>query len=217
MAHVFVNIRGPEQQRTGGRGVEPRSTIEQPTIEQSNWAVAILEESIYSLRGSADETLRPERLGAEAGRADTRSARPKANAPLLMQSRDAEGVEHWIVIDEPVSRLRINGVPLVTGARVLRHRDEIRMAGVPGRAWFSLESQCEVAPFDGPVGSFCPRCKGKIKSASLSVRCPQCRVYYHQSASLPCWTYAPKCAHDDQPTALDASFRWTPEEFERDA
>jgi hypothetical protein len=209
MAHMFVYIQDPEHQRTKVADVETHSSV-----DRSGWAVAMLAENIYSLRGSAHETLRPGRMGPEA-RTDEHRTRSGANAPLLMKSCDAEGVERWIVIDAPGSRLRVNGIPLVTGVRALHHRDELRMAGVPGRAWFSLECQSDVAPFDGPQGTFCPRCKIEIDSASLSVRCPQCRVYYHQSTDSPCWTYAETCAHDNQPTDLDANFRWTPEEFER--
>ncbi len=113
MAHLFVDIRGPEQQRARVGVVEPRPMLEQPT-----WAVAMLAGSIYSLRGSAHETLRPDRLEPEPDRVDASSERPKASAPVLMQSVDADGVEHWIVVDEPGSRLRINGLPLMTGARV---------------------------------------------------------------------------------------------------
>jgi hypothetical protein len=203
MAHIFVDIREPGNERTVGEGAEQNQMPEKP-----GWAVAILADNAYSLGGSETETLRPDRLGPESDRAE-------ATSPLLMNSRDVDGVECWIVVDKAGSGLRVNGVRVTTGARVLRNRDEMRLAGVPGRAWFSDECKTEVTAFDGPEGSTCPRCKVEIKSASMSVRCPLCRVYYHQSAEYPCWTYAVTCAFDPQPTDLEANFRWTPGEFER--
>ena len=114
----------------------------------------------------------------------------------------------WVALGAPSAH--VNGVALATGLRVLADRDELRAGGA--RAFFSTESLATVTTFPGAEGAvFCPRCKLEIAPQSPAVRCPQCAVWHHQDAELPCFTYAACCTLCDQPTALDAGFRWTPE------
>lgn len=113
----------------------------------------------------------------------------------------------WVLLAPEMAR--VNGSPLVGGVRVLRDRDEIRIG--PIRAFFSEEELPRVVPFPGadePV--LCPRCKTPLSVGEPSVRC-SCGLWYHQSSDLPCWAYAETCSLCDQPTALDAGYRWSPE------
>jgi hypothetical protein len=127
----------------------------------------------------------------------------------LLRSAAAER-ESWVLVGPPA--VRVHGSPLAAGIRVLRDRDELRVDG--GRTFFSAESLAAVMPFPGGAkATFCPRCKLEIVPGSPAVRCPQCGVFHHQSDEFPCWNYAAHCTMCDQPTALDAGFRWVPEEL----
>lgn len=114
----------------------------------------------------------------------------------------------WVLIGDPA--VRVNGARLATGIQVLRDRDELVAGG--RRCWFSTETRAAVAPYAGAVAFACPRCRLDIEPGTPCVVCPGCGVLHHERADgLPCWTYAPRCAVCDQPTALDADLRWTPE------
>jgi hypothetical protein len=118
------------------------------------------------------------------------------------------GAGTWVVVGSPA--VRVNGAPLDAGIRVLRDRDELRIGG--RRTFFSTETLAAVVPFpDGERPVPCARCTLAVASGSPAVRCPQCRLWHHQSEARPCWAYAERCTACDQPTALDAGFRWTPE------
>ena len=112
----------------------------------------------------------------------------------------------WIAL--ATSALRLNGERVVAGLAVLRDCDLLSVDGV--RVFFSSERRATVVPFDGAEAVTCARCRSAIGDGSPAVRCPACDVWHHQS-DLACWTYADRCALCDQPTALDAGFRWTPE------
>jgi hypothetical protein len=103
-------------------------------------------------------------------------------------------------------------MPVPSGIRVLSHRDELRLTGVAGRAFFSLEGFARVDPFAGVEGSRCPRCQQPIELETPAVCCPQCRVWHHESEEFSCWTYSATCALCNQPTEFEAGFRWTPDE-----
>jgi len=130
--------------------------------------------------------------------------------PAMLLRRATAEHDVWVLLAAP--SVHVNGARLLTGIRVLHDRDELRAGD--RRSFFSTESLAEVVAFPGgerPV--FCPRCKLEIAPTSPAVRCPQCRVWHHQSEEFPCWTYGERCAMCDQPTALDAGFRWSPEEL----
>ncbi len=130
----------------------------------------------------------------------------------LRRLGDANGAA-WMLLAAPAARVLVNGLPLAIGAVVLSDRDEIRLpSGSP--LYFSTETLAVVAPFpeSGPRG-FCPRCKQSIAPGSPAVRCPSCGLYHHSSEDLACWTYGPQCAGCSHDTALDAGFRWTPEDL----
>jgi hypothetical protein len=105
----------------------------------------------------------------------------------------------------------VNGDRVRLGVRILRDRDEIRIGGVSH--FFSTESLACVEAYSGD-GIQCARCQTEIASAQAAVRCPQCAVWHHEDpqAQLPCWSYRDRCARCPQPTALDGTYRWLPEE-----
>jgi hypothetical protein len=157
--------------------------------DASEWHVAALEGDTH-----AADSGRP--VPAETGAGD-----PTGDALL-----HALGGLWVLIAGEAV---RVNGMPLFGGVRVLRDRDEIRVGS--HRAFFSEEEPPRVVPFPGadqPV--LCPRCKQPLVVGDPSVRCA-CGLWYHQSTDLPCFSYSDHCAHCDRPTALDAGYRWSPD------
>jgi hypothetical protein len=128
-----------------------------------------------------------------------------ADRPVTFLRSESGRRESWVL----TGAARVNGMPLLTGIHVLRDGDEVEVNGV--RAFFSAEVLAQVRPLlRGDELVFCPRCKQEITTQSAAVQCPQCGVWHHQSDDLPCWTYSQRCALCDQPTALDAGYRWTP-------
>jgi len=119
----------------------------------------------------------------------------------------------WALLCAPGSDVLVNGVPVPLGLTVLSDRDEVRVPGQRVR-FFSTERLARVEIFaETAADGFCPRCKQTIERGTPAVRCPGCGLWHHASNDLPCWTYAPTCAACSQETALDAGFRWTPEEL----
>ena len=180
------------------------------------WVVIPLAGSTFEL----DELSR----AARSGSASIAGTRSPANASI--DSCDAEvpsGAElhrappldsaAWHLIASPVSAIWVNGLPLLAGFRVMRDRDEIRLAdGSSG--FFSTEALARVSPMpatDRPMS--CPRCRQRVEPESPAVSCPACGLWHHQLDDRPCWTYAPTCSLCPQPTALDAGFQWTPTEL----
>jgi len=119
----------------------------------------------------------------------------------------------WVLLVAAQGEARINGFTPVAGVRVLEDRDEIR-AGAGRALFFSTETLAHVEEFPGAEHAvYCGRCRQAMVKGQPAVRCPspKCGIWYHQTESLPCWTYAPTCAFCPQPTSLDAAFRWVPE------
>jgi hypothetical protein len=139
-----------------------------------------------------------------------RSARPddEPRPSVWLFHEGTPGQQRWHLV--AIGRVFVNGVPVLGGLRVLSDRDEIRVAGV--ETWFfSTEELARVEPM--PVAGkpiVCPRCRQRIDTDILAVKCPACSLWHHQSDDLPCWTYAPTCALCPQPTQLDSGFQWTP-------
>jgi len=120
------------------------------------------------------------------------------------------GMEIWAVVAAPGTPVRVNGRPPLAGVCALCDRDEIRVGGA--QYFFSTESLALVEPFPAQERVvYCARCRQPIETGSPAVRCPHCATWYHQSASLPCYTYAEKCTICGRPSALDADFTWAPE------
>lgn len=106
--------------------------------------------------------------------------------------------------------VRVNGIAVRHGIKVLRNRDEI-VAG-SGRTFFSTERIARVEAFAGESMP-CGRCGSVIVEGDDTVRCPGCGTVSHQSAELPCFSYGPVCPKCPQPSDLSGTrFLWTPEE-----
>lgn len=150
----------------------------------------------------------PEDLGPVPGeRPGEESPRPAAVlAPARRLGRD-----DWVLIDPGEDRVRIDGLPLPGGIRVLSDREEILLDGGT-RLFYSTDSIPRIEPFpEGEKVLTCPRCTNRIEAGAAAVRCPACGVWHHQTEEFPCWLYAPNCAACSGATALDGVGRWTPE------
>jgi hypothetical protein len=176
-----------------------------PNEEASNWAIAPLAETdegtaVLTRDGEVQVKLRRGQREPGTGAFIKR---------LLVQGR-----ETWTLMSRPKgAAVRVNGIPLLAGLRVLRDRDEILFEGA-NRIYFSSERLAIVEAFPGSgQPAFCPRCKLEITRGTPAVRCPNpdCRIWHHQAEEYPCWTYSEHCSLCNQLTALDSGYRWTPE------
>lgn len=128
--------------------------------------------------------------------------------PILFRREDSE---EWLLLTSDVLAVYVNSMPLRLGLHVLQDRDEIRIGG--RRFFFSAESLARVVPFPGSDRVLlCARCRQQIADGTPAVGCPSshCGAWHHQTDELPCWTYGATCTLCDQPTALEAGYRWTP-------
>ena len=170
------------------------------------WAVIRLESSSVPLAVLSD-TART----APRGRWPQRVSPGGVRATL----RRAEGptLHGWYLVAAPADAIWINGLRLISGMRALVDRDEIRLAaGAVG--FFSTEVLACVTPMVASERpTVCPRCRQDVVADTPAVRCPACALWHHQADALPCWTYAPTCALCPQPSALNAGYRWTPEDL----
>lgn len=112
----------------------------------------------------------------------------------------------WVLFCAPWAGVRVNGLRPGGGLHVLSDRDEI--SGGDGRVYFSTERLAEVEAHLGSAVR-CPRCKREVAEGAEVVRCPGCRATHH----LACWTYGPHCTLCAVETAMDAGYRWTPEDL----
>jgi hypothetical protein len=138
----------------------------------------------------------------------------RAGGPLLVRHwDDARNAEAWLLLAPPNKSVRVNGRRVANGISMLRHKDCVEFDAQ--RLFLSLERLARVEPFAAPAGKLvlCPRCRQPIEPHSPSVCCPLCHVAYHQTADLPCFRYAPKCALCPQPTDLGDTLTWTPEDI----
>lgn len=133
----------------------------------------------------------------------------------LFRAADLSGADIWVAMQSAGGPLRVNGVALEAGLRVLAHRDELRL-GVGGPLlYYSTETLPQVVAYEPEAGeapAHCPRCRRAIEPGTLAVLCPgpTCRVWHCQTEESPCWTYSPGCALCQHPTDLAAELRWVP-------
>lgn len=174
----------------GRRSAEPRSA---PCQKESAMA------HLWQHDDTADDRWTPVPLASKA-------TLPGSSA-CVTTARTPDG-EAWVLFGD--ATVRVNGTPLETGIAVLHDRDEVMAGGA--RVFFSTERLTTVTIFEGADRAvFCPRCKLEITAGTPVVRCPSCGILHHESADYNCWTYTERCAMCDQPTALDAGYRFTPE------
>ena len=131
--------------------------------------------------------------------------------PVRVPGERSGNATAWVLLAACGAALWANGLPVLTGIRVLRDRDELRVGGSEP-VYFSTETLARRESLeDAGRELFCPRCKQEIGPGTEAVRCPGCGVWHHAAEELPCWGYAATCALCPQPTGLDAGYRWTPE------
>jgi hypothetical protein len=173
------------------------------------WTILQLDHDAYALnvRPPAPVTFRK----ADSERRDEMAERRAYPLLALVRAPNLDGPS-WVLLAESPAAVRVNGLPVQAGVKVIADRDEIRVAGQPSM-FISTEVLAQVTPFPGVAQPlFCPRCKQPIDRGTEAVKCPECHVWHHQSTDLPCWTYTETCALCAHRTALDASFMWTPED-----
>ncbi len=119
--------------------------------------------------------------------------------------------------------VRVNGLPVPGGFRVLHHRDEILLGR--SRYCYSAESTPVCQPFQlSSAGRrpSCPVCRGPLQDGDVAVQCPGCGRWHHQIAATEtrrartCWTYTPECRFCRHPTSLSGEPVWTPAQEESD-
>jgi len=125
--------------------------------------------------------------------------------------RYADGLtsrERWVVLAGRRSGVRVNGAEVTAGVRSLRDRDAIEAGGE--LYFFTTERLPEVEPLPSqstPV--VCGRCRTVMEPGSPAVCCPQCGVWHHATAVLPCWASLAKCSLCSGSTA-GVDYAWTP-------
>ncbi len=151
-------------------------------------------------------------LPADARRSRLRiDRRPEDDMPVasIVWSMQ-DGRDSWALIATPW-HVRLNGVMNAPGLRALQDRDEIRIGGFE-KFYFSMERLAVVEPCPPSERALaCPRCRQPIEPGVEAVCCPGCGVWHHETAALPCWTYAERCALCPQDSSLDVGYQWTPE------
>jgi hypothetical protein len=150
-------------------------------------------------------------VAAVPPRALTEALRLDEEPAVVMVRAESGGASAWVLMLAGDADVRVNGFAPVAGMRVLQDRDEIRIGGAQP-LFFSAETLAHIEEFPGAERAvFCGRCRQPMKKGEPAVRCPGCGIWYHQTESLPCWTYAETCGFCPHPTALDAGFGWIPE------
>ncbi len=137
-------------------------------------------------------------------------------AGAMLRAVEIKGVEEWVLMSAPETRVRRNGAQVHLGLTLLRDRDDIQLygSGVTGHFYFSTERLIEVEPAPAGLSSRCPRCKDPIAASSAAVRCGACGAWHHQREDRSCWTYTKRCAAcHQQETSLGGQFHWSPAEL----
>jgi hypothetical protein len=160
-----------------------------------DWLVAPLDGEAFAIVGGRPST------------AAATTVEPDGDIPLLARMDAAGGA--WVLLGS--ATVRVNGRGALGAIRVLDDRDEIRVAR--HRIYFSDEVLPCVEPFPGADAPlYCPRCKLEVPVGEPAVRC-RCQVWLHQTAELPCYTYADRCPACSAPTSLEARYSWSPAEL----
>jgi hypothetical protein len=138
---------------------------------------------------------------------------PAGEEALAVIVQVAGKPEQWALMAPAGSEVRVNGVAVRGGIRVLQDHDLV--VTTSGVALFSTERRAVVEAFAGVDGAIhCGRCKQELINGDDVVRCPGCATLFHEDGRRPCFTYraagCPFCAH---PGTLDGQLRWTPGGF----
>jgi hypothetical protein len=119
---------------------------------------------------------------------------------ILVVAREASDDAVALVAD-PMHQALVNGHQVPLGLRVLRRSDECRTDD--GILWRFLGDHGPIAvAFASPKSPVrCRRCMVEIDVGTPAVRCPACRQWFHEQATLRCWSSIPLCGHCGHPTA----------------
>ncbi len=140
----------------------------------------------------------------------------------IVKPRDGRFNEKYVLLWSPQHTVRLNGLQLTSGIRILADRDEIRVNNDPP-VFFSSEQLVTDEVYEasdtgdkgGPASdALCPRCEKPLIEGKPVVRCPGCSLAYHYSSSdknRDCWGFASKCSCGHS-TEMGNGFRWTPHE-----
>ena len=156
------------------------------------------------------------RLAADGLAEVSSDARVRSTPSAVQLLRGRTAGQPWVLLAGKDAGVRVNGLGLELGVRVLRDRDEIFLARPRRRFYFSAESLPRVERFPHDLrAASCPRCHRLIHAGSLAVRCPnqECGVWHHEAADCHCWTEGEHCALCETPTELRAGFRWSPQDL----
>ncbi len=170
--------------------------------DSAMWGAAVLESKAYGLvQGKGNDAT--EVAGPRPASLD--QCEDEDVLALLVPAGKA-----WAMIPGAgVESLRVNGMALPSGLRLLRDRDEIQ-AGGSAALYFSEESPAVVVPYPGKDPVVCPRCRTSVKYQDKAVQC-RCSLFFHQTEELPCYDHAAECPACRARTSLDDSFSWTPD------
>jgi len=168
--------------------------------DRDGWACAPLDEEAVSLL-------------TDRGPAIANGDGCPADSVLLLRTASGQ----WMLLCGQQAELRVNGTRPLTQIAALEDRDEVVLLSPEGNCrrqyFFSTERLARVEPFPGAAGPFeCARCGQPLEKDDAAVQCPACGSWHHAMQSLPCWQYNEHCAVCDQPTDLEAGYRWVPEE-----
>lgn len=117
--------------------------------------------------------------------------------------------------------VRVNGLVVVAGMRVLQHKDELWVGAE--QMFFSAESTPVAEIFQGNTSkrpSRCPICRDAMRDGQQVVRCPGCSRLFHQieatneTPARLCWTYLSECKFCEHPTSMTGEPTWRPDEEE---
>lgn len=179
---------------------------------EDGWGIVPLTGDTYRLTGFPDRPVGRATRARQGGEGEE-GTEPCGVKLLREPARGPNSEDTWLLLADPSSALRVNGLPLPLGARVLRDRDELDLDGL-APVFFSGESLARVEPLpETGRDVHCPRCRQLLVPGTEAVRCPSCKVWHHQSSEFGCWDYAERCALCPQLTDLEAGFRWTPQEL----
>lgn len=128
---------------------------------------------------------------------------------LRIRCAKVAGADVSVLLAGENENVRVNGIAVRRGIRVLRDRDEIITDRE--RMFFSAERAARVESFAGESVP-CGRCGSAIVEGDNTVRCPACGTVSHQTENLACYTYSPTCPKCPQPSDLSAGFLWSPED-----
>lgn len=103
---------------------------------------------------------------------------------------------HLLLFAQPP--VAVNGQPALP-LQPLADRDEISIGPSLWCVSFDAVPEHDIVPAANPP-LHCARCCNLFLTGTRTIICPQCQARYHDSVSLPCWTYGPTCTRCQRPT-----------------